>query len=201
MLQSIRETSAGILQNLNNEGSHSIPNGRTVVKIPVRSARKSANDKTQEKVEIYPQCILDDKMPVPNPAWNRNRQKRVDNYGDFDSSGKPTTATTFEEPLYLDFAVEVTFFVKDPIHRYSVMDYMMRKYQQSDSICLNAIKLPGGTVGDFVSYTVNHSEVTRSDGIYELNYNFIFHAFVNCTDPDEQDLVKQFNLGIQPKNL
>lgn len=197
MLSSIKETTTGIMQELYLTGTHKVPNNSIFINIPVRYARKSATDLTEEKDEIYPQIVMYDYVPEFDTDWTTNYKKIVDDFHSFTTTRLnpnlvPTKAYLFDEPLRLIFKYDFTFYVTDPMHRYSVLDYMLRKYKAKGVFVLNKVTLPEGDVGDFLEYSLIFSENTRTDGVFEMNYEFTFKAFVNVSDAEEVNLISSF---------
>lgn len=205
MLPSIRNAMSELQKELSQGGSLSIPseaNPTPTLAIPVEYARKSAIDYTEIGDEKYPLASLYDYMPEFDPDWATNYQKIVDGYHAFDVNGVPTKAYEYKEPLRLLFKFDLTFYVKSPLHRYAVMDYMIKKYGSRGSVILNKTILPSTEVlGDPVGYNVLPTENVRTDGIIEMNYEFSVKAFVSVADPAEVDLIANFVLTQTNTNI
>ena len=194
MLQSIQEATGGIMRILSNEGSLTIPFSPAPLVYPVHAARKSAEDLTEKFSESYPQVSLFDYIPEPGTDFNTNFSNRVDEFSDFNVDGEPTKGVVFKEPTQVIFKYDLNFFTKNPMERYAIVDYMMRTYADQGSLCVNAVELPEGNIGEMASYRVTYGEVPRTDKVFELSFTFTFKVFVYLSTAEQVDLVETFNL-------
>lgn len=196
MLTSFVNTHSEILAILNGGGSIaiSIPDAVT---IPVFYSRESVRTVAQVHDEGYPQATIYDHFPRFDEDWNPNFQKYIDQYHDFTGvNGAPKKAYIFSEPLKFILQYDFTIYVRHPMHRFAIMDYMAKRFGKTGAMCLNKVTLPEGDVGDFITYTCDSDENERKDGVFELFYSFTIKPFINLTDPLECALVTNFNLNL-----
>ena len=200
MLTSFLNTHSEILKILTQTDGPSViklPYNGEFVNIPIRYARESVQTVAQKSEEIYPQVVIFDHFPRYDEDWNPNFQKYVDDYHNFTGTNNaPLQGYIFSEPLRFLLNYDFTLYVKNPMHRYAIMDYMTKRFGKMGSMCLNKVSLPDGDLGDFVTYTCESDENERKDGVFELFYSFTIKPFINLTDPKECELITNFNLNI-----
>ena len=206
MLTSILNTQAEMLKVLsqgNGTALHSIPfAGNPNIEVKVIYARASALTLAELSNEEYPKISVWDYSPVINTEWMQNFQTHTEGFHNYDVNGDPASAYSIQDPMNLIFKYDFTVFVKNPMHRYAVMDYMLKNYNSRGQFILNKTVLPDGeAVGEVVGYNIILNEVTRTDGIFEMNYEFNIKAMVAVVDPSEFDLITDFNIFVNAVGL
>lgn len=184
-----------------------------LVPIPIRYARKSKLSLAEGFSESYPQSSIWDYFPEIDTAWAQNFQQYVDGFHDFSvpplvagQPNLPAKAYLFEEPIRLLFRYDFTFYVNSPMARFSIADYMMKRFSPKGQFILNSVNVPGAnsttdTVGDVAGYNMLPTEVQRNDGIFEMNYEFTSKLMVLVKDPVEVDLITNFNTLVTTFNI
>ena len=196
MLTSIRDTQAEMLKQFAGNGTITVPGIATP--IPVIYARKSALTYAEMTEERYPVVSVLDYPPDIDTEWMQNFEQTVSGHHDF-TDNKSAKAYLIEDPIRLNFRYEITTFLSNPNHKYLTADYMFKRFQSRGQFILNALTVDGDTIGDVVGYTMNHSEVPRTDGIFEMTYEFVAKILVQIKDPIEVDLINNFNIFVRPK--
>lgn len=165
--------------------------------VPVQYSRKKRAQTTKEE---YPKIIIHDYNPEFNKEYGTNYQKYVDGFHEF-VDGVPTKAYEYEEPRAIIQRIDVTVFTKDPMQRLFLQDYFMTRFTDSGSLLFNTFTSDEGTVGDVIPYSVLPTEQTRTDGVFELNYEFKLKVFVQLADGVEVDLLESLTIEQSTKEL
>lgn len=215
MLTSIANVQAEMLKQLTRGGTGTndvltipgiVDEAGVAQTVPVNYARKSQKTLKEANREIYPSASVWDYGPEINKTWMPNHQKSYDGFHDFTVPNPvaggpllPAKAYEFEDPFYLTFRYDLSFYVSSPMSRFYLYDYVLKTFSPRGQFILNAVTLPSGdVVGDVAGYTMTTAEVPRTDGIFELNCEFVSNLMVLIKDPQEVDLITNFNTTITP---
>lgn len=173
--------------------------------IGVIYARRSSNDATEAEREQYPIAVLRDYIPELTNSFNQSDQRiffGLHNYTTTDV-GTPEEKTVaddvyeMEEPISYRFVYDLTFFVKDALQKYMVMDFMGTNYGKRGNMMLNAVTLPDGDIiGDPVEYNMVVTELERSDNVFQLNYEFSFEELLNNSLISEKAAIKNIDVDV-----
>lgn len=197
MLTSLRNTHTEFFKEFQPQVT--ILDGTTPIVFPVHYARESKKDLTQGRKESYPQISILDYLPEFDPSWADNGSKRFDGFRT--TNGKVSKTLVYEEPLKFLLRYDVTAFTKNPLHRLLIWEYFLKAYKQSGSIIFNKVEVSttqyDQVVGDVVNYTMTPTEVNRTDGVFELNFEFALKPFIAVREPEDMDTVQSLLINNQ----
>jgi hypothetical protein len=204
MLTSLRNVQGEFMKCLveNGQANATINSPEGLLTVPYTFARASAQTLAEKPKEQYPLISIYDYSPIIDTEWTRNFQQHVTGYHAYDNNGNPTKAFMVEDPIRLIFRFDYTFFVNNPMHKYTLLDFVLKKFNTRGTFILNKIVLPDGEeVGDVVNYTVAITENERSDGVFETNFEFTSKIMVAIKEPEEFDLIQNFNIFVNNINI
>jgi multimeric flavodoxin WrbA len=109
-------------------------------------------------------------------------------------------AYEIEEPVLFDFKFDVTAFCKNAIHKWLIWEWFAKKFDQDNGIIFNAVTLESPqedtTVGDPVECKMTTLEPYRTDGVFELTFNFKITAMVQIVEPKEVELLQTLLINL-----
>lgn len=160
--------------------------------VSVRYAKKSGKDFVQETDQAYPCIAIQDYTPNPKDDWFVDQHKYVEGFAE-----DGLTAHLFQNPLHLEFRYDVSIAAKSYKEFMALKNMMFKKFLTKDSLLLNQ-KLTGhDAVGDVATYTLRTTDMPRTDGVQETNFEFTLAAWVHLTDPEEVTLIQNVILNLQ----
>lgn len=163
--------------------------------IPVRYF-KSSEDYSEEEREVYPIISIQDYQPTFNTKYHND----IFNYRVIGDVGNGL-ANIWRPHFFLDFKFDVGVASKnksiyDLIRQKFLFTYglkgviWMRQYQDYKEPTEANLAVLG------CDYSVIPSELERSDGVFETNYEFTVSAWFNSGSPDVVELVEELNLTL-----
>lgn len=162
-----------------------------------RYAKKSSYDYVEEQAnQIYPCIVIQDYTPTPKDEWY------VDMHSYF--GGKSLNGLTgylYQRPIWMEFRYDVSIVAKSYNDFISMQDYFMQNFVYGVRFLFNQ-KLDGeNAVGDIVPYEVRETTIPRTDGLFEMNYEFTCSVWLYSQTPQEVSLVQKIVVGAMPKRL
>lgn len=162
-----------------------------------RYAKKSSYDYAEEQInQIYPCIVIQDYTPTPKDEWY------VDMHSYF--GGKSLNGLTgylYQRPIWMEFRYDVSIVAKSYNDFISMQDYFMQNFVYGVSFLFNQ-KLDGeNAVGDIVPYKVRETTIPRTDGLFEMNYEFTCSVWLYSQTPQEVALVQKIVVNAMPKKL
>lgn len=162
-----------------------------------RYAKKSSYDYVEEQAnQIYPCIVIQDYTPTPKDEWY------VDMHAYF--GGKSLNGLTgylYQRPIWMEFRYDVSIVAKSYNDFISMQDYFMQNFVYGVRFLFNQ-KLDGeNAVGDIVPYEVRETTIPRTDGLFEMNYEFTCSVWLYSQTPQEVALVQKIVVGAMPKSL
>lgn len=162
-----------------------------------RYAKKSSYDYVEEQAnQIYPCIVIQDYTPTPKDEWY------VDMHSYF--GGKSLNGLTgylYQRPIWMEFRYDVSIVAKSYNDFISMQDYFMQNFVYGVRFLFNQ-KLDGeNAVGDIVPYEVRETTIPRTDGLFEMNYEFTCSVWLYSQTPQEVALVQKIVVGAMPKRL
>lgn len=150
-----------------------------------RYAKKSSHDYVEEQDnQIYPCIIIQDFSPNPKSEWY------IDMHAYF--GGKSLDGLKgylYQRPIWMEFRYDVSIVAKSYNDHISMKDYFMEHFVYGKRFVFNE-KLGGDDlVGDIVPYEVRDTDLPRTDGVFETNYEFTCSAWLYPRKPEEIDLL------------
>lgn len=162
-----------------------------------RYAKKSSYDYVEEQAnQIYPCIVIQDYTPTPKDEWY------VDMHSYF--GGKSLNGLTgylYQRPIWMEFRYDVSIVAKSYNDFISMQDYFMQNFVYGVRFLFNQ-RLDGeNAVGDIVPYKVRETTIPRTDGLFEMNYEFTCSVWLYSQTPQEVALVQKIVVGAMPKRL
>lgn len=162
-----------------------------------RYAKKSSYDYVEEQAnQVYPCIVIQDYTPTPKDEWY------IDMHSYF--GGKSLNGLTgylYQRPIWMEFRYDVSIVAKSYNDFISMQDYFMQNFVYGVRFLFNQ-KLDGeNAVGDIVPYTVRETTIPRTDGLFEMNYEFTCSVWLYSQTPQEVALVQKIVVRAMPKKL
>lgn len=170
-----------------------IPIKGVLTKIPCRYARKSSFDYAEEQDnQSYPCIAIQDYTPELKEEWYIDMKPY---FGGVSSDG--LKGFIYRRPVWMSFRYDVSIVSKSYTEFLSMQDYFLEKFVSNVRFLYNQ-KLSGeDAVGDIVPYTIRETDVPRTDGVFEKNYEFNLSVWVYPQEPQEvSDLVEKISLEL-----
>lgn len=177
--------------------------GDTEIRFPAHYYKDSKDNITQSTIESYPQISIIDYALKINPEWGKTYQKRYDGYHKKLSTDSVVNAAfEIEEPVLIDFTFDVNAFCKNAHHKWLIVEWFLKNFTCDAGMVFNKIEINSEqedtTIGDYVDYKMSMSEPYRTDGIFEISFNFVITAMIQITEPKEVDLVRELTINTIP---
>lgn len=173
-----------------------IPIGSSKQKIHCRYARKSSHDYTEEQPQqIYPCIAIQDYVPVPREEWF------IDMHAYF--GGKTLDGLKgylYQRPIWMNFKYDVSIVSKSYNEYMAMQDYFMSNFVYGKRFIFNQHFSGEEAVGDIVPYEVRDTDVPRTDGVFETNYEFTCSVWLYPRTPEEVDLVQSIVINLERKD-
>lgn len=155
-----------------------------------RYARKSSKDYVEEQeTQVYPCIAIQDYTPTVKDNW----------YVDMKSyfGGKSLDGLSgylFMRPIWMEFRYDVSIAAKSYNDFLAMQDYFMENFVYGVRFIFDKHLSGEDLVGDIVPYTVRENYIPRTDGVYEINYEFTCSVWLQPQTPREVDLVQDIVL-------
>ena len=191
MLTKIKEVDSeffGLFHNLE------IDINGTLTRVPVRYAKKSSEDYTEEQDnQVYPCIAIQNYTPVPKEDWFIDLRQY---FGGVSMDG--LAGYLYRHPVWMDFRYDVSVVSKHYKEATDLADYFLRTFVSQEQFLFNK-KLTGeDAVGDVVPFTIRTTDVPRTDGVYETNYEFTLSVWLHPVEPKEVELIQSIVVNAMP---
>lgn len=174
-----------------------IPIGDTEKHILCRYAKKSSYDYSEEQDnQIYPCIAIQDYTPVLKKEWY------IDMYSYF--GGKSLDGLKgylYKRPIWMEFRYDVSIASKSYIEFIAMQDYFVENFVYGKRFIFNSHLSGEDEVGDIVPYEIRETDIPRTDGVFEMNYEFTCSVWVYPQKPEEVDTIQYIILSAQPRNI
>ena len=162
-----------------------------------RYAKKSSHDYVEEQPnQIYPCIAIQDFTPTPKKEWY------IDLHSYF--GGKSLDglkAYLYRRPIWMEFRYDVSIAAKSYNDFIGMQDYFMENFVNKTRFLFNK-KLSGeDEVGDIVPYEIRQTDIPRTDGVLEMNYEFTCSVWLYPTKPEEVDIIQKIILRGSPMSM
>ena len=194
MLTSIQQVNSEFFRLFHNL---KIPVGNETKLINSRYARKSSKDYVEEQEnQVYPCVAIQDYAPTLKDEWFVDMKYYLG-----DISDDKLTGYLFQRPVWMEFRYDVSVASKSYTEYLAMQDYFLQKYLSDVAMLFNR-KLSGeDEVGDVIPYEIRSTDIPRTDGVYETNYEFTLSVWLYATEPKEVDLIQKVILSGHPIKL
>lgn len=164
-----------------------IPVGGAGKKILCRYARKSSYDYTEEQSQqIYPCIAIQDYVPIPKEEWYIDMQAY---FGGKSFDG--LKGYLYQRPIWMEFKYDVSIVSKSYNEYMALQDYFMQNFVYGKRFIFNQHFEGEDAIGDIVPYVVRDTDIPRTDGVFETNYEFTCSAWLYPRKPEEVDLIQR----------
>lgn len=165
-----------------------------------RYASKSSYDYTEEQEQqIYPCIAIQDYQPTPDHRHYIDL-KKYHGARNFDG----TLIELVRQPMWMNFKFDVSIASKSYTEYQMLSDYFLQQFVSEQKFIFNKVDLTEineGLVGDVVPYEIRTTDIPRSDGVFETNYEFTLFVWMQITKTEEADVVKQINVDTNINNI
>lgn len=152
-----------------------------------RYAKKSSYDYSEEQEnQTYPCIAILDYTPTPKREWYIDMHAYCGG-----KSQDNLTAYLYLRPIWMEFRYDVSIVSKSYNEFVSMQDYFMEHFVYGKRFIFN--KQLGGedTVGDIVPYEIRETNIPRTDGVFETNYEFTCSVWLYPRKPKEVDIIQR----------
>ena len=177
-----------------------IPVGGVDKKILCRYARKSSYDYAEEQAQqIYPCIAIQDYVPIPKEEWY------IDMHAYFGGkSFDGLKGYLYQRPIWMEFKYDVSIVSKSYNEYMALQDYFMQNFVYGKRFIFNQHFEGEDAIGDIVPYEVRDTDIPRTDGVFETNYEFTCSVWLYPRKPEEVDLVQKIIITLErgdPKEI
>lgn len=183
MLHSIREVNEEFFKKFSDISV--LVKGKNV-KVPIRYARKSSKDYTEETSQYYPCIAIQDYTPRVRDDWYLDTRPYFEGLSEDEQTG-----FLFRRPIWFSFRYDVSIVSKGYFEYTALKDLFLEKFGTEIRMVFNERLSGEDFVGDIVPYTVRESDIPRTDGVFETNYEFECSVWVTPNKPVEVDAIRK----------
>lgn len=159
-----------------------------------RYARKSSKDYVEEQdTQIYPCIAIQDYTPKIKDDWYVDMKAY---FGGKSLDG--LTGYLYKRPIWMEFRYDVSIAAKSYNDFLALQDYFMSHFVYGVRFIFNKRLSGEDTVGDIVPYKVRENDIPRTDGVYEINYEFTCSVWLTPQESQEIELVQKIILSGSP---
>lgn len=152
-----------------------------------RYAKKSSYDYVEEQSnQIYPCIAIQDFSPNPKKEWFIDMKAY---FGGKSLDG--LTGYLYQRPIWMEFRYDVSIVSKSYNDFISMQDYFMENFVYGKRFVFNEHLSGEDLVGDIVPYEVRGTDIPRTDGVFEKNYEFTCSVWLYPQSPEEVELVQK----------
>ena len=194
MLTSIREVNGEFFRKFYGL---KIPMGGVEKSVLCRYAKKSSYDYVEEQAnQVYPCIVIQDYSPVPKKEWY------IDMHSYF--GGKSLDGLSgylYRRPIWMEFRYDVSIAAKGYNEFMALQDYFMGNFVYGKRFVFNEQLEGEDLVGDIVPYEIRETDIPRTDGVFETNYEFTCSVWLYPQSPEEVSLVQNIVLRGNPMDF
>lgn len=191
MIKSIREVNEEFFKQF--RGIKILIKGKEV-EVPIRYARKSGKDYVEEsKQQLYPCIAIQDHSPKIKDEWYLDMKSY---FGGISLDG--LSGYLFRRPIWFEFVYDVSIVAKGYYEFTALKDYFLSTFGSDVQMLFNKRLSGDDAVGDVVGYTVRSTDIPRTDGVFEINYEFTCSVWVAPVEPNAVDVIKKIILRAEP---
>ena len=165
------------------------------VEVPIRYARKSGKDYVEEsKQQTYPCIAIQDHSPKIKDEWYLDMKSY---FGGISIDG--LSGYLYRRPIWFEFLYDVSIVAKGYYEFIALKDYFLSKFGSDVQMLFNKRLNGEDAVGDVVGYTIRETDIPRTDGVFETNYEFTCSVWVTPVEPSVVDIIQRIVLKGGPK--
>lgn len=157
-----------------------------------RYAKKSSFDYVEEqRNQIYPCISIQDFAPTIREGGYVDPHEYT---GGMNSDN--TKAFVYHRPTWMSFRYDVSIASKSYKYFMEMQQYFTEHFVNQLRFVFNKNTFGDSEVGDIVPYTVNITDIPRTDGIFEANYEFDLSVWLYAVPPQEVDVIQEVNVDV-----
>lgn len=167
------------------------------VTVNVRHAEKSSANYTEEELQqLYPCIAIYDYPAELSKKWSNTGHKYYADQRSSLGNNVIDIATAYYEPVFLTFKFDVSFVAKMYNHYSQLEEYFLKNYLWRDVLIIDKKLVGDEIIGESCFLYTKPTKIPRPDGVFEINYEFTFDAWLQVQDPEDVDLITQLNINI-----
>lgn len=165
--------------------------------IPCRYAKKSSYDYVEEQPQQFYPCIaIQDYAPVPKEEWY------IDMHAYFGGrSFDNLKGYLYQRPIWMTFRYDVSIVSKSYNEYTAMQNYFIQEFVYGKRFMFNQHFSGDNAVGDIVPYEVRETDVPRSDGVFETNYEFNCSVWLYPRTPEEIETIQTIVINLEQRPL
>ena len=101
----------------------------------------------------------------------------------------------------MNFRYDVSIVSKSYFEFMAMQEYFMKNLVYGKRFLFNSQLTGDDQVGDVVPYTIRETDIPRTDGVHEMNYEFNLSVWLYPKDAEEVSLVQNVVLQLIQKDL
>lgn len=194
MLTSIRQVNEEFFRTFYNL---KVMVGKEEKTILSRYAKKSSKDYVEEQEnQVYPCIAIQDYTPVPKKEWYIDMRAYFGG-----KSLDDLTGYLYQRPIWMEFRYDLSIAAKSYNDFIAMQDYFMQHFVYGKRFVFNKQLSGDDMVGDIVPYEIRETDIPRTDGVFETNYEFTTSVWLFPQTPKEIELVQTIVISSNPKKL
>lgn len=160
--------------------------------VHTRYARKSSYDYSEEQDnQIYPCIVIQDYTPELKEDWFIDMRQY---FGGLSSDG--LKGYLYRKPVWMTFKYDVSIVSKSYLEFIAMQDYFLQHFVYGTGFIFDKKFAGDETVGDVVLYKIRETDIPRTDGLYEKNYEFTLFPWVYPQTPVEVETIQEIVIGL-----
>lgn len=166
--------------------------------IPLIYAKQSAYDYSEaQENQVYPCISVQDYIPTPKPEWFIDMRPYVGG-----ESLDGLKAFLYQRPIWMEFRYDVSIVARGYSEYVALQDYFLNHFVYGKRFMFDKRLAGEDLVGDVVPYTIRQTDIPRTDGVYETNYEFTLSAWLYAQEPEERtDLIRSIVVNLEQVDL
>ena len=167
------------------------------ISIPNRYSKKSSRDYVEEQDnQIYPCIATLDYTPVPKEEWFVDMKTNIEGY-----SSDNLRAYILMKPIWMEFKYDVSIASKSYKEHVALQDYFLKTFVYGKRFIFDKRIIEGDVVGDIVPYKIRTTDIPRTDGVFETNYEFTLSVWLYVADVEDVETVQTLMINYSAENL
>lgn len=174
-----------------------IPFNDSILKPLCRYAKKSSFDYTEEQnAQIYPCIAIQDYTPTIKDDWYIDTKQYI---GEYTPDG--LKAYLYNRPIWLSFRYDVSIATKSYKEFMAMQNFFLSKFVYGKSFIFDKHLSGDDLVGDVAPYQILETDIPRTDGVFEKNYEFNLSVWVAPKESEAVDVVKNIIINLKNEGL
>jgi hypothetical protein len=131
-------------------------------------------------------------VPIPKEEWY------IDMHAYFGGkSFDGLKGYLYQRPIWMEFKYDVSIVSKSYNEYMALQDYFMQNFVYGKRFIFNEFAIGEDIIGDIVPYIVRDTDVPRTDGVFETNYEFTCSVWLYPRKPEEVELIQRVVINLE----